>query len=64
VKALGRLLWIAAALSLLLVPATADAHITATAMSGWRDAFNHPLHGWDHLVAMVTVGAWAARQRE
>jgi urease accessory protein len=24
--------------------------------------FSHPLHGWDHLLAMVAVGIWAAQQ--
>jgi hydrogenase/urease accessory protein HupE len=32
-------------------------------MNGWHDGFNHPLHGWDHLLVMVAVGWWAAQQR-
>ncbi len=31
--------------------------------NGWHDGFNHPLHGWDHLVVMIAVGLWAAQQR-
>jgi len=31
--------------------------------NGWHDGFNHPLHGWDHLLAMLAVGLWAAQQR-
>lgn len=30
---------------------------------GWRAGFSHPFHGWDHLVAMVAVGLWAAQTR-
>jgi hydrogenase/urease accessory protein HupE len=33
------------------------------AVNGWHDGFNHPLHGWDHLVVMIGVGWWAAQQR-
>ena len=33
------------------------------AVNGWSDGFNHPLHGWDHLVVMIAVGWWAAQQR-
>jgi hydrogenase/urease accessory protein HupE len=32
-------------------------------MDGWHDGFNHPLHGWDHLLVMIAVGWWAAQQR-
>ena len=32
-------------------------------LNGWHDGFNHPLHGWDHLLAMLAVGLWAAQQR-
>ena len=30
-------------------------------MSGWYNGFNHPLHGWDHLLTMLAVGVWAAQ---
>jgi hydrogenase/urease accessory protein HupE len=33
------------------------------AVNGWEDGFNHPLHGWDHLIVMIGVGWWAAQQR-
>jgi hydrogenase/urease accessory protein HupE len=31
--------------------------------SDWSEGFSHPLEGWDHLVAMVAVGVWAAQLR-
>jgi len=34
-----------------------------SSLNGWHDGFNHPLHGWDHLLAMLAVGIWAAQQR-
>ena len=30
----------------------------------WSEGFYHPLAGWDHLLAMIAVGAWAAQLRE
>src|SRR5580698_690917 len=48
---------------LLFFPALAQAHTTGLAVNGWHDGFNHPLHGWDHLVVMIGVGWWAAQQR-
>ncbi|TPQ29450.1 HupE/UreJ family protein [Methylomonas koyamae] len=30
---------------------------------GWNNGFNHPLAGWDHLLAMLAVGIWAAQLR-
>jgi hydrogenase/urease accessory protein HupE len=48
---------------LILFPTFAHAHSVGTAVNGWQDGFNHPLHGWDHLVVMIAVGWWAAQQR-
>jgi len=48
---------------LFLAPALAQAHSAGGALDGWHDGFNHPLHGWDHLLAMLAVGFWAAQQR-
>src|ERR1700722_9073636 len=48
---------------LMLVPMAAQAHTAGAAVNGWHDGFNHPLHGWDHLVVMMAVGLWAAQQR-
>ena len=41
----------------------AEAHSAGTTLSGWSAGFNHPFHGWDHLLAMVAVGLWAAQQK-
>ncbi|MCX7097380.1 MAG: HupE/UreJ family protein [Methylococcales bacterium] len=30
---------------------------------GWSSGFIHPLHGADHLLAMLAVGIWAAQMR-
>lgn len=45
-----------------LFPTLAHAHGTG-AWRGWHDGFTHPLFGWDHLLAMLAVGVWAAQQR-
>jgi hydrogenase/urease accessory protein HupE len=44
-------------------PTLAHAHSAGGSLNGWHDGFNHPLHGWDHLIAMLAVGIWAAHQR-
>ena len=46
------------ALSLLATPAFAHADISAG--SSFMSGLTHPLGGADHLLAMVTVGLWAA----
>ena len=47
----------------LLSPTLAQAHTVGTPLNSWQEGFNHPLHGWDHLLAMLAVGIWAAQQR-
>jgi hydrogenase/urease accessory protein HupE len=47
----------------LFLPALARAHSANGALNGWHDGFSHPLAGWDHLLAMLAVGVWAAQQR-
>ena len=52
-----------AALAPILVLGAADcawAHESAGHMGGLVSGFMHPLLGWDHLLAMVAVGIWAA----
>jgi urease accessory protein len=45
-------------LALAAMPAAAHpGHV----LGGWTAGFSHPLNGWDHFVAMVTVGLWAAQ---
>jgi urease accessory protein len=56
--AFHRALPLAAALVLAALPA--EAH-PGHAFGGWAGGFAHPLTGWDHLMAMVAVGLWAAQ---
>ena len=43
----------------LLTPALAFAH-PGHLTEGWMAGVLHPLTGWDHLLAMLAVGLWAA----
>jgi len=45
------------------LPSLAHAHSLPGAMVGWESGFAHPLEGWDHWLAMVGVGLWAAQRR-
>lgn len=47
-------------LAALLLPAVAHAH-PGHADVGWVSGFMHPFSGLDHVVAMLAVGVWAAR---
>jgi hydrogenase/urease accessory protein HupE len=47
----------------LVCPFAAAAHTGAETAQGLVDGFRHPLFGWDHLLAMLAVGIWAAQQR-
>ena len=50
---------IAAAASMALVWAGPAAAHTGTGLAGgFVPGFNHPFTGWDHLLAMVSVGLW------
>ena len=54
---------IAATLALALASSAAMAHPQAGAHAhGFLDGFAHPFTGVDHLLAMVAVGVWSARQ--
>ncbi len=48
---------------LVLLPNLASAHIVPGTTRGMQDGLLHPLTGWDHLLAMIAVGLWAAQQR-
>lgn len=48
------------ALPLALIAMQASAHTGAGIHSGFASGFWHPILGWDHVVAMVAVGLWAA----
>jgi len=49
-----------ATLSLVLAPMLAHAHPGHDA-SGFASGLAHPLHGLDHILAMVAVGLWAVQ---
>lgn len=51
--------WLAAA-ALLASPA-AFAHVGHDDTHGFISGFSHPFSGWDHVLAMVAVGIWAAQ---
>ena len=48
---------------LVFLPNMACAHILPGSSHGFQDGFLHPMTGWDHLLAMVAVGLWAAQHR-
>jgi urease accessory protein len=49
-------------LAVLVLPAVADAHTFGAHDAGFAHGFLHPVGGWDHLLAMVAVGLWAAQR--
>jgi urease accessory protein len=49
-----------AAVAALLLGSPADAHVGTGLAGGFASGFNHPLAGFDHLLAMVAVGLWGA----
>jgi urease accessory protein len=59
-KTVSRSLLISAVL-LLLTSAGAQAHILSNDVRGFGSGFAHPLHGLDHILAMVAVGLWAGQ---
>lgn len=48
-------------LALTLLPTLAHAHTGVGATHGFLEGVNHPIHGLDHLLAMLAVGLWAAQ---
>lgn len=54
------LVFLAAASALLSLPSPAQAHVGTGLAGGFVSGFLHPLTGWDHLLAMVSVGLWGA----
>lgn len=48
---------------LLFMPAFAHAHSMAFTQIDWNSGFLHPMQGFDHIVAMLAVGFWAAQLR-
>lgn len=52
----------AGAMAVAVLPAVADAHTFGVHDAGFAHGFLHPVGGWDHLLAMVAVGLWAAQR--
>jgi urease accessory protein len=48
---------------LALVPTAAVAHIVKGEAIGFVSGFEHPISGFDHIIAMVAVGLWGAQLR-
>jgi urease accessory protein len=44
-----------------LAPIVAHAHHLPGENGGFAAGLNHPIHGLDHILAMVAVGIWAAQ---
>ena len=51
--------WLAVAW--LLAPGAALAHTGVGVLGGFASGFEHPVFGYDHLLAMVAVGMWGAQ---
>jgi urease accessory protein len=45
----------------LVAASAAQAHPAAAQVVGVASGFFHPLSGWDHLLAIVAIGLWAAQ---
>ena len=56
----GALLFLAVATTCLTFAVPAQAHTGTGLPGGFVSGFLHPLTGWDHLLAMVSVGLWGA----
>ncbi|NUB25130.1 HupE/UreJ family protein [Azospirillum brasilense] len=53
---------VTAAAALAALPNAALAHTFGAHDAGFVHGFMHPVGGWDHLLAMVAVGLWAAQR--
>lgn len=49
-------------LPLCLFAGAASAHTGHHAVAGFSSGFGHPFSGFDHLLAMLAIGLWAAQQ--
>ena len=52
-----------AGLMLALSPATVHAHTGTGETSGFLHGLTHPIHGIDHLLAILAVGLWSSQQK-
>lgn len=54
------LIFLATAMTAVSFACPAQAHVGTGLAGGFVSGFFHPLTGWDHLLAMVSVGLWGA----
>lgn len=54
---------LAAGVATLAFPGLLLAHTNSTLVYDCAAGLAHPLHGWDHLLALLAVGLWAAQQQ-
>src|ERR1051326_4475802 len=59
-KTMFRTPWISA-VGLFLTSVSAHAHWVPGDVHGFGNGFVHPLHGLDHMLAMIAVGLWAGQ---
>ena len=57
---ISRILLVGATAVLAFIADPAAAHTGTGLAGGFASGFEHPLSGWDHLLAMVSVGLWGA----
>lgn len=48
-------------IALVMLPGEACAHIVKGEAIGFVSGFEHPISGFDHIIAMVAVGIWGAQ---
>ncbi|SDR64294.1 urease accessory protein [Rhizobiales bacterium GAS113] len=47
--------------AVVLLSAPAQAHLLEGEAGGFLSGLRHPISGWDHILAMVSVGLWGAQ---
>jgi urease accessory protein len=47
--------------ALLSIPLAAHAHTEGGSAAGLLSGLQHPVSGWDHILAMIAVGLWGAQ---
>ncbi len=62
-SALASSRWLAVGATTLAFPGLLLAHPQGHLIYDCAAGLAHPWHGWDHLLALLAVGGWAAQQR-
>jgi urease accessory protein len=57
----GRIACLFLPATLCLLAAPAQAHTLGGEAGGFLSGLQHPISGWDHILAMVSVGLWGAQ---